>query len=241
MSDLTHKGEFVEIKYSGFANGDLFDSNIEEDLKKLNPNSKVEKAVVAIGEGMVVPGLDKSLEGKEIGKEYEVSFTAKEGFGERDRNLMRTIPLSLFHEQKVDPKAGMLLTLDNALVKIVSVSSARVIADFNNPLAGKNLRYTFTIVRKIDDVKEKSETLFSVFFKFVPQYEIKEKSVVVKGPKNFEMFVNVYKEKFNELIKRDLEFQEISKEEFEKFMKVLQEKNHKHDHQHDQPNSHDHK
>lgn len=231
MTYLTQKKDFIEVKYTGFANGEIFDSNIPEDLKKLNPDAKVEKMIVVIGEGIVVPGFDKALENKEIGKEYEISLSAKEGFGERDRNLMRTIPLKSFHEQKVNPQAGMLLTLDQNLVKIVAVSGARVIADFNNPMAGKNLKYKFTITRKIEDEKEKSETLFKLFFRLVPEFELKENSVVVKGPKNFELFVNVYKEKFKELIGKELVFEEVSKEQFEKHLKQISE-NHKDDEEH---------
>ena len=232
ISHVTKRNDFIEIKYTGFANEEIFDSNVEEDLKKLNPEAKVEKTIVVVGEGMVVPGFDKALENKELNKEYEISLSPKEGFGERDRNLMKTLPLKSFHEQKVDPKAGMLLTLDNSLVKIVAVSGARVTADFNNPMAGKNLRYKFIITRKVEDIKEKSETLFQLFFRLVPEFEVKENSVVVKGPKNFELFVNVYKEKFKELIGKDLVFEEISKEEFEKHLKQISEK-HEHEHTHE--------
>ncbi len=37
MVEKTKKGDFVEIKYTGLANNEIFDSNIDEDLKKLNP------------------------------------------------------------------------------------------------------------------------------------------------------------------------------------------------------------
>ncbi|MDO8460168.1 MAG: FKBP-type peptidyl-prolyl cis-trans isomerase [Nanoarchaeota archaeon] len=203
------KKDFIEIKYTGLANGEIFDSNIPEDLKKINEKAEPKKTIVAIGEGMVVYGLDKELLDKEIGKDYEIKVPYSEAFGPRKRELIKTIPLSAFTENKVMPRPGMVLTLDNYLVKILTVSGARVIVDFNNPLAGKDLLYKLTIVQKVNDEKEKCIALFDFFFRFSPEFEIKEKSVIVKGPKNMGLFVNAYKEKFKELIGKELEFEEI--------------------------------
>ena len=32
----TKKNDFIEIKFTGYANGKVFDSNIEEEAKKIN-------------------------------------------------------------------------------------------------------------------------------------------------------------------------------------------------------------
>ena len=58
----TQKGDFIELKFSGYGNNELFDSNIESDLKKLHPKAKAEKMIIIVGEGMVVKGLDKELD-----------------------------------------------------------------------------------------------------------------------------------------------------------------------------------
>lgn len=205
---VVRKKDFIELKYSGYANGELFDSNIEEDLKKLNPKTKTAKTIIAVGEGMVVAGLDKTLEGKEIGKEYEVDIDVKDGFGERKRELVKTIPLSAFRENDFNPRPGMVLTLDNYLVKIIAVSGARVVTDFNNPLAGKKLHYKFIIVRKVADDNEKATALFEVFFKFVPKFSIENNAIVVSGDRNLEIFVKIYNEKFKELLGKGLELKE---------------------------------
>ena len=197
-NEKTRKGDFVELKYTGKANGEIFDSNIEEDLKKINSKVKPQKAIIIIGQHMVVPGLDKALEDKSLNAEYEVSFSYKDGFGERNRNLIRTIPLKAFTEHKLHPQAGMVLTLDNALVKILAVSGARVTADFNNPLASKDLEYKFTITRIVTDEKEKTESFFSFFLLFIPDFEINDKTVVVKASKSLEIMVNLLKNKFED-------------------------------------------
>ena len=209
----TKKNDFVEIEYTGYANDNLFDSNKEEDLKKLDPKAKPKKTVVVIGQGMIVKGFDKELEGKEIGKEYKISFGPEDGFGERKKELVRTIPLKVFTEKNIQPNPGMVLNMDNALAKIISVSGGRVVVDFNTPLAGKNIKYEFKIIKKVKDEKEKCDAVFENLFRIIPKYEIKEKDVVVKDEKGFEGFVNAFKDKFKELIGKELGFEEVKKKE----------------------------
>lgn len=209
------KSDFVEIKYTGYHDGKVFDSNIPEDLKTLNPEAKPEKTVVAIGEGMVVEGLDKALEDKEIGEEYEIHVPYRSGFGERKRELVKTIPLHVFTAQKIDPKPGASLIMDNMLARIITVSGARVITDFNNPLSGKDLDYKFTIIKKVTDEKEKAEALFSYYLKTVPEFEIKEKDIVVRGPQQLEQFVMEQGEIFKKLLGKELKYEEKKEEKAE--------------------------
>ena len=208
------KNYFVEMTFSGYANGTLFDSNIPEDLKKIHPEGKAEPLIVIVGQGMVVPGLDTALEGKEVGKHYEIQISVKEGFGERRKELLKTLPLKVFHAQKIQPYAGQTLFMDGTLAKVVAVSGARVMTDFNNPLAGKELIYKFTITRKITEEKEKCEQLFKVLLKEVPEFTSGEK-VTLKGPKNLEIIVKAFGNKFKEIIGKELAF-ELKEEAKEK-------------------------
>ena len=214
-SEKIQRGDFVEIKFTGYANGKIFDSNVEEDLKEINSKATPEKTIIAVGERMLVEGLDNALEDKELNKEYEISVSSKEGFGERKKELVRTIPLNSFRAQNVMPQAGMMLALDNAIVKILAVSGARVIADFNNPLAGKDLKYKIKILRKVTDEKEKAEALFSGFFRFVPEFEISQENIIIRGPANLKIFSELFSEKFKTLIGKPLffELKEKPKEE----------------------------
>src|SRR3989338_9746266 len=203
----TKKNDFVEIKYTGFANGNIFDSNIEEDLRKIHDDAKIREGIIISGQGMVVSGLDKALEGKEIGEEYELSLSPKEAFGERKKELVKTIPLKIFTEKNINPQPGMVLALDDMIAKIITVSGARVVTDFNNPLAGKEIKYKFKIVRKIENEEEKCKTVLELLFRFVPKFEIKEKEIIIKGPKQLEIFIGAFKDKFKELIGKELKFE----------------------------------
>src|SRR3989344_3975428 len=109
--NIVKRNDFIEIKFTGYSDGKIFDSNIQEDLKEISPKSKAEEIIVVVGEGMLVKGLDKALEGKEIGKIYEIDVPSKEGFGIRRRDLVRVIPLKVFTENKINPYPGAVLAL----------------------------------------------------------------------------------------------------------------------------------
>lgn len=203
---IAKKGDFVEIKFTGKSNGVIFDSNIEEDLKKIDPKGKVRKVITIIGEKMIVPGLDDALEGKEIGKQYSIHLGYKDGFGERKRDLVKTIPLSVFTSQKIMPEPGRTLLMDNTPAKIITISGARVITDFNNPLAGKDLDYDFTITRVVSDLKEKAEAFFEFNLRFTPEMEVNENKVIVKGPEFMKSFIDSIGSKFKEIIQAEVEF-----------------------------------
>ena len=221
--DALKKNDFVELTFSGYANGTLFDSNVPEELKIIHPEAKAEPLIIILGQGMVVPGLDKALEGKEVGKSYEIPVSVKDGFGERRKDLMKTLPLKVFVAQKIQPYPGQTLVMDGSLAKVIAVSGARVITDFNSPLAGKDLLYKITITKKITDEKEKCTQLFQILLKTVPEFEVAEK-VTLKGPKQLEIIVQAFSNKFKEIMGKDLAFElKEDKKEEQKPEEVKQE------------------
>jgi len=209
--DTIKKNDFIEIEFIGFHEGKVFDTNIPEELKKLNPEAKAEKTIIVVGKEMVVSGLDKAFEGKEVGKEFEVDVPYREGFGERKRELVKTIPLHVFHRHKIDPKPGETLILDNAVARIITISGARVVTDFNNPMSGKDLKYKVKIIKKIDDEKEKVKSLFEYYYKIIPEFEIKDGKIVIKGPQKLEQLLPMYHDKLKDMLKKEVVFEKKEK------------------------------
>ena len=206
------RGDFIELQFTGKTDGNIFDTNEPAELKNLGEKETQKPLWIIAGQRMLVHGLDAALEGKEYGKRYEVHLSAQQGFGPRQASMVKAIPLRLFHEQKIDPKPGMSLMLDQTLVNIRAVSGARVIADFNNPLAGKGLDYTFMVVKKLTSVEDKAKTFFTWFFRGMPEFVVGEK-VTVKGPKMLGHLVEAFKPKFKELVGVELAFEETHKVE----------------------------
>lgn len=203
------KGDFVEIKFTGLVDNKVFDSNIPEDLKKLNPQAEIEKTIIILGQRMVVPGLDDFIEGKDLQKNYEITLKPKDAFGPRRTELVRIIPLKVFHAQKISPVPGATFVFDNQLAKVITVSGARVITDFNNPLAGKEVTYKFSISRIVSDLKEKAETVCKLVFRYVPEIEVENDQAIIKGPKILENFVKQSQDKFKEFLGKEVSFKEI--------------------------------
>jgi len=205
------KNDFVEIEFTGKANNEIFDTTSKEEAKTLGIETDVKPLVVCVGNQMILKGFDDSLEGKELNKKYMIHLTSQNGFGKRNPQLIRTIPIRVFHEKQTQPVPGMSFQLDDHIAKILSVSGGRVIADFNNPLAGKDLDYEFTIKRIVDDDKEKVNSLQDFFFKVRLDFEIKDKKVIFKKPE-IKPFLDVFKEKFKEMTGLDFEVEEVKKE-----------------------------
>ena len=222
-SEKTQKNDFVEIEFLGrnLGNNEIFDTNIEEESKKLNPDAEVKPLIVCISREMVVKGFDEALEGKEVSKKYNVKISPEKGFGKRDSKLVRLIPLKMFLAQKIYPEAGMTLALDNSLVKVVSVNGGRVLVDFNNPLAGKDIEYEFTIKRKIKDTKEKANSLQK--FLFGHEFEIgideEKKKIVFKDLKLMPV-IKAFAPKFKEILGYDAEIFEKKEEKKEESKKA---------------------
>lgn len=206
MPEITNKKDFVEVEFIGRQDGNVFDTNIKNEAKKLNPEAEPKPLVACIGEGLVVKGFDKALDGKEIGKKYTIKIPAEDAYGKRNSRLIRLIPKNVFIEHKMNPTAGMTILLDNALAKIISASGGRVLVDFNNPLAGKEVEYEFTIKRRVTNLNEKIAALQHAFFRQEFSYDIdaENKKLIFKDLQLISI-LDMFREKFKELLGYDLE------------------------------------
>ncbi len=162
MAETVQQHDFIELEYTGsLADGTVFDTTSREVAEKSHLAGEEHQqrsfapVKICIGEKQVLPGLDGQLAGKEMGREYKVQLSPEHAFGKRDIRLLRVIPLGTFMEHKTEPHPGMQVNVDGQLGIVSNISGGRVIVNFNHPLAGKEVVYTFTIVRKISDPQEK--------------------------------------------------------------------------------------
>lgn len=161
------KGDFISITFIGKIKetGQIFDLNDAEDAKKndlYDPKQKYGPAVVCIGQGDVVKGLDEAFVGKEVGKELTVEVNADNGFGKRDAKQIKLLSASRFAEQEIKPYPGMPVSLNGKEGVIKTVSGGRIMVDFNHPLAGRNLEYQVKINKIVEDDTEKVKGFMQV-------------------------------------------------------------------------------
>jgi len=202
------KNDFIEIEFTGTSNNQIFDTTNPKEAEQMGVDPKNTKPlIISVGNEMMLKGFDDSLEGKELNKEYSINLTPEKAFGKRDPQLIKTIPIKVFHEKNINPMPGMPLQLDNAIVKVISVSGGRVMVDFNNPLAGKDVEYTFKINKKISDDKEKINALQDYFFKQKFEFEIKDKKVIFKDDK-IKPLIEMMNERFKQMTGFDFEVED---------------------------------
>jgi len=202
------KNDFVELHYIGkIKDGDVFDTNIKEEARKIKLDIKSRPLVICLGQNMILPSIDEFLINKEVGKKYKLELEPEKAFGKRNKDLVKTMPLSAFSKHNVKPEKGMVFTFDSVFGKIISTGS-RVMVDFNNPIAGKEVEYDLNIKRIVTDINEKIKALMASFFRKEFDFEIKEKKLIIKlkeESKEIKAFIEIFKEKFNEILSLDLE------------------------------------
>ncbi|MDD5191531.1 MAG: peptidylprolyl isomerase [Candidatus Nanoarchaeia archaeon] len=216
------KNDFIEIEFTGKANNEIFDTTHKEEAKKIGIEADVKPIIVSVGNEMLLKGLDKNLEGKEIAKQYSIKLAPEEAFGKRNPSLIKTIPIKVFREKNMNPVPGLTLQMDNYLTKILSVSGGRVTVDFNNPLAGKEIEYDFKILKKVEDIKEKINALQDFFFRNRFEFTINEtdKKIILKEEKILP-FLQIFQEKFKEILGYGFEiFKEDKKEKKQEDRKI---------------------
>ena len=212
-----NKNDFIEIEFTGKITNtnEIFDTNIKADAEKANLDIKnIKPFILSVGHKMLPKGFDEDLVGKKAEENYSINIKPENAFGKRNSQMVKMVPTKLFHEQKIDPVRGMQLSLDGQLVKILSSDRGRTLVDFNNPLAGKEITYTYKINKIITDQKEKINAIQEFLFRKIFEFKIEDKAIIFKIEKQFEPFVKMLAPKFEEILKLEVEI-EIVKEKNE--------------------------
>ena len=169
MAAALKKGEIVRLNYTAriAENGKVFDTTDAETAKAEGIfNEKYSYAAMPyiIGSGRFFKVLDEAVAAAEVGKETEVEIKCEDAAGERDPKLVETYPVREFYKQQINPYPGLEVKLGNRTGTIMSAGAGRVKVDFNNPLAGKDLAYTFTVTEVVTDPEAKAKAIVEMSF-----------------------------------------------------------------------------
>jgi len=206
MPEKIQKNDFIQLEFTAKVNENIFDTNIPKDAEKAGIKNP-KPFILSLGHSMIIPGLDKSLEGKEINKEYNEIFPPEKAFGKRNPQLIKMIPLHAFKEQNIQPVAGMQLNLDGRLARIISASGGRILVDFNNPLAGKKVEYKFRAVRKIIDENEKVNALQDFFFNKRFDFVLGN-SIVFRVEEKLKPFIELMSKPISDILGKEIKVEE---------------------------------
>ncbi|MBD3203524.1 hypothetical protein GF327_04470 [Candidatus Woesearchaeota archaeon] len=174
------KGDFIEIEYTGKTDDeevfDTTDKKTAEENEIFDERIHYGPIIVCLGENHLLEGLEKFIIGKKTG-EYKVNLKPEEAFGKKSAKLLRLLPRKIFRKEEIDPYPGLEVNIDGMAGIVRNVSGGRVIVDFNHPLASKNLYYDIKINKKIQDTKQKIESIFRL------ELNLSEVEIDIKGDK----------------------------------------------------------
>jgi FKBP-type peptidyl-prolyl cis-trans isomerase SlyD len=101
------------------------------------------------GNGALIPGLEKALEGKEPGESFSITISPEEGYGYKDEGLIQEVPKDLFDDSN-GLEVGMQFQAQTEqgmyILTIVEIKDNTVVVDGNHPLAGQNLNFDISIL-----------------------------------------------------------------------------------------------
>ena len=108
----------------------------------------------------IIIGLEKAMDGKQVGDSFEVSIEPEEAYGVRHEQMIQKVPKSAF--QGVDNiEVGMSFQAQTehgpVPVKITEVTGDVVTVDGNHELAGERLHFKVSIEEVREATKEEME------------------------------------------------------------------------------------
>jgi FKBP-type peptidyl-prolyl cis-trans isomerase SlyD len=109
------------------------------------------------GQGQIIPGLEKEVEGMKIGEEKTVVVKADEAYGQRNEEWVDTLPKEQFGD--IELQEGMTLYGQSpdgqtVAVTVVEFDDQNVKIDYNHPLAGEDLTFDVKLVSERDATLE---------------------------------------------------------------------------------------
>ena len=127
----------------------LFDYTLTDDDKDIIDSSAGSAPLSYIqGEGQIVPGLEKAMEGKASGDSFKISIPAPEGYGIHDPENISVVPLDQIDGGE-ELEEGMQLHTEGEFgeetVIITKIEGNNVTIDGNHPLAGMTLHFDISI------------------------------------------------------------------------------------------------
>ncbi len=127
-----------------------FEYTLKDDDGNLIDSSKGRGPLKYLhGNGNLIPGLEKALEGREAGESFSVRIPPEEAYGEIDEALIQEVPRDLFDESE-GLEVGMQFQAQteqgNYILTVKEIKENTVVIDGNHPLAGQNLNFEINII-----------------------------------------------------------------------------------------------
>lgn len=133
-------GDVVRVHYKGrLTDGTEFDSSEGREPLEFQ-----------VGGGQIIPGLEKQVEGMEVGQKSTVTVPAEEAYGARDERQVQSVPRnSLPDDLEVEMGSRLTATTREGRqipLTVIDLDENQVTVDANHPLAGQDLIFDLELV-----------------------------------------------------------------------------------------------
>jgi FKBP-type peptidyl-prolyl cis-trans isomerase SlyD len=127
----------------------LFDYTLTDDEKDIIDSSKDGGPLAYLhGEGQIVKGLEKAMEGRKAGDSFSITVSPEEAYGLPDPEKIAVVTADQI-EGGEDLEEGMQLEASNdegeQIVVVSKIEGNKVTLDGNHPLAGMTLHFDIAI------------------------------------------------------------------------------------------------
>jgi len=146
----------------------LFDTTDEEKAREeeiYDEDASYGRKPFIIGEGEIVEGFYEALLESEVGEENSIEVPPEKGIGNRDPSKIELFSRRELDRKGIDPVVGKEVEIDNRRGTIIQATAGRIRVDFNHPLAGKTLKYDYTINEKPEEDEEIVNAIFEKNFR----------------------------------------------------------------------------
>jgi FKBP-type peptidyl-prolyl cis-trans isomerase SlyD len=126
-----------------------FHYTLTDDAGQVIDSSEGREPLVYLqGSGQIVPGLEKAMEGRQVGDRFQVDVRPEEGYGVRHDELLQEVPREAFQGVE-DIQPGMQFQgrgpQGTINVTVTKIEDGKVFIDGNHPLAGQTLHFAIEV------------------------------------------------------------------------------------------------
>ena len=126
----------------------------------LDSSSGREPLAYLHGNGGLIPGLEKELEGKVKGDKLVAIIAPDQAYGVRSEELIQDIPLENFHDAS-EVKVGAQFQVQNEhetrIATVTAIGESAATVDLNHPLADETLHFDVEVMDVREPTKEEME------------------------------------------------------------------------------------
>ncbi|MGB0313150.1 MAG: SAP domain-containing protein [Poseidonia sp.] len=156
------EGTIVHVDYELYngESGDLIETTREAVAKEHEMHQEGRSytpMVCVVGGGNLIPGFEAALADAKANKEIEVTIEPADAYGEKDPQQIETISIDKLIRAVKDPNSlyiGAPVNIGNRQGYLSYLAAGRARIDYNHPMAGKTLKYSFKVVKVVEGKEE---------------------------------------------------------------------------------------